>query len=47
MGRKAVGPMGCVTHVKEASALFEKRRGSPRCYAVCAVAPCKPFEGAK
>ena len=31
MGRKAVGPMCCVTHVKEHSALIEKRRGSPRC----------------
>ena len=31
MGRKAVGPMCCVTHVKEPSALIEKRRGSPRC----------------
>ena len=31
MGRKAVGPMGCVMHVKEPSALIEKRRGSPRC----------------
>ena len=28
---KAVGPMCCVTHVKEPSALIEKRRGSPRC----------------
>ena len=31
MGRKAVGPVCCVTHVKEPSALIEKRRGSPRC----------------
>ena len=31
MGRKAVGSMCCVTHVKEPSALIEKRRGSPRC----------------
>ena len=26
-GRKAIGPMCCVTHVKEPSALIEKRRG--------------------
>ena len=31
MGRKAVGPMCCVTLVKEPSALIEKRRGSLRC----------------
>ena len=31
MGRKAVGPMCCVMHVKEPNALIEKRRGSPRC----------------
>ena len=31
MGRKTVGPMCCVTHVKEHSALIAKRRGSPRC----------------
>ena len=31
MGRKAVGPVCCVMHVKEPSALIEKRRGSPRC----------------
>ena len=31
MEHKAVGPMCCVTHVKEPSALIEKRRGSPRC----------------
>ena len=31
MGRKAVGPMCCVKHIKEPSALIEKRRGSPRC----------------
>ena len=27
MGRKAVGPMCCVTHVKEPSALIEKEKG--------------------
>ena len=48
MGRKAVGPMCCVMHVKEPSALIEKRRGSPRpvfldVAAVCALAPCKPL----
>ena len=48
MGRKAVGPMCCVTQVKEPSALIEKRGGSPRAVflavaAVCAVAPCKPL----
>ncbi len=31
MGRKAVGPVCCVTRVKESSALIEKRRGSPWC----------------
>ena len=31
MGREALGPMCCVTHVKEPSALIEKRMGSPRC----------------
>ena len=31
MGLKAVGPMFCVTHLKEPSALVEKTRGSPRC----------------
>ena len=31
MGRNAIGPMCCVMHVKEPSALIEKRRGSPRC----------------
>ena len=31
MGRNAIGPMCCVTHVKEPSALIEKRRGSPWC----------------
>ena len=31
MGRKAVGPMCCVTHVKEPSALVENRWGSLRC----------------
>ena len=30
MGRKANGPVCCVTHVKEPSALIEKRRGSPQ-----------------
>ncbi len=30
MGRKAVGPVCCVTHVQEPSALIAKRRGSPR-----------------
>ena len=29
MGRKAVGPVCCITHVKEPSALIEKRRGLP------------------
>ena len=46
MGKKAVGPMFCVTHVKEPSALIEKRRGSLVFLAVaakCAVAPCKPL----
>ena len=28
---KGVGPMCCVTHVKEPSALIGKRRGLPRC----------------
>ena len=31
LGRKAVCPMCCVTHLEEPSALIEKRRGSPRC----------------
>ncbi len=31
MGRKAVGLVCCVTHVKEPSSLIEKRRGPPRC----------------
>ncbi len=31
MGRKAVGPVCCVTHVKEPSALIVKRRSPPRC----------------
>ncbi len=31
MGRKAVGPVCCVTHVKEPSALIEKSRGPPQC----------------
>ena len=31
MGRKVVGPMCCVTHVKKTSTLIENRRGSPRC----------------
>ena len=31
VGRKAVGPMCCVTHVKDPSALAQKGRGSPRC----------------
>ena len=31
MGRKAVGPMYYVMHVKEPSALIVKKRGFPRC----------------
>ena len=27
MGRKAIGPVCCVTHVKEPSALIEKKKG--------------------
>ncbi len=27
----AIGPVYCVMHVKEPSALIEKRRGSPQC----------------
>ena len=51
MGCKAVGPVCCVMHVKEPSALIVKRRGSPRCFLVwlaadCATAPCKPLHGA-
>ena len=51
MGHKAVGPMCCVTHVKEPSALITKEKGFTTVFldvaAVCAVAPCKPLEGAK
>ena len=32
MGRKAVGPVCCVIHVKEPSSLIVKRRGLPRCF---------------
>ena len=32
MGRKAVGPVCCVIHVKEPSTLIVKRRGLPRCF---------------
>ena len=32
MGRKAVGPVCCVMHVKEPSTLIVKRRGLPRCF---------------
>ena len=45
MRRKAVGPMYCVTHVKEPSDLIEKRTGGPVFLAVaaeCPIAPCKP-----
>ena len=31
MGRKAIGPVCCVMHVKDPSALVEKRIGSPPC----------------
>ncbi len=31
MGRKAIGPVCCVMHEKEPSALIEKRRDPPRC----------------
>ena len=31
MGRKAIGPVCCVSHVKEPRALIEKRRGLPWC----------------
>ena len=45
MGRKAVGPMCCVTHVKDPSALIEKKKGFARVFlavaAECAEAPCK------
>ena len=43
MGRKAVGPMCCVTHVKEPSALIEKKRGFAPLFL---VNPCKPLKGA-
>ena len=32
MGRKAVGPVCCVIHVKEPSTLIVNRRGLPRCF---------------
>ena len=49
MGRKAVGPMCCVTHiVKEPSAPIEKRRGSPRCsWLWLLYAPLHPVNSAK
>ena len=31
MGRKAIGPVCCITLIKEPSTLIEKWRGSPRC----------------
>ena len=48
MGRKAVGPVCCVTRVKETSALIEKRRGLPQCswfdwQHIVSQQPCKPL----
>ena len=54
MGRKAVAPMCCVTHVKEPSALtlYRKEKGFAPVFtaglaAYCATAPCKLLHGAK
>ena len=45
MGRKAVGPMCLVMHVKEPSALIKKEKGFAPVFlamaAECAVAPCQ------
>ena len=50
MGHKAVGPVCCVTHEKEPSALSKKRRGLPWCswsdwQHIVPVAPCMPLHG--
>ena len=37
MGRKAVGPVCCVMHVKEPRTLIVKRRGLPRCFWIRAL----------
>ena len=45
IGRKAVGPVCCVTHVKEPCACYRKEKGAASVFlavaAECAVAPCK------
>ncbi len=43
IGHKAVGPVCCVMHLREPSALIVKRRGSA---AYSATGPCKPWHGA-
>ena len=47
MGRKAVGPMCCVTNVKETGALIRKENGFAPVFlsvaALCATSPCKPL----
>ena len=44
MGRKAVGTMCCVTHLKEPSALIEKRRGCPGVPSLIGcILHCKPL----
>ena len=40
MGRKAVGPVCCVTHVKEPSALIEKVKGFTLVFLVWSAAYC-------
>ena len=37
MGRKSVGPVCCVMHLKEPRTLIMKRRGLPRCFWICAL----------
>ena len=51
MGRKAVGPVCCVMHVKEPRTLIVKEKGLAPVFLVwlaadCAASPCKPLQGA-
>ena len=51
MGRKAVGPVCCVMHIKETQCTYQKEKGFAPVFLVwlaayCAIAPCKPLHGA-
>ncbi len=43
MGRKAVGPVCCVMHIREPSYNYRKEKGFAPKFLGCATAPCKPL----